>query len=80
VSADEEYVAPEATANSFKLDPMQEQYVGVRIDYIVNMRGLGQWLCIQDRDGVRRLFLVTGQVGYEGDPLEDRKHSRSDRV
>ena len=80
MSEEEEYVAPQATMNSFKLEPRQEQFVGVRIDYIVNMRGLGQWLCIQDLDGERRLFLVTAQEGLEGDPLEDTRHPKSDRV
>ena len=78
--SEEEYVPPKATANSFKLEPGQEQFVGVRIDYIVNMRGLGQWLSIHDRDGVRRLFLVTEQDGLEGDPLEETRHPKSDRV
>jgi len=80
MSEEEEYVAPQATMNSFKLEPRQEQFVGVRIDYIVNLRGLGQWLCIQDLNGERRLFLVTEQDGLEGDPLEDTRHSESDRV
>lgn len=76
----EEYVPPQATMNSFKLEPRQEQQVGVRIDYIVNMRGLGQWLCIQNLNNVRYLFLVTEQDGLEGDPLEDTRHPESDPI
>ena len=80
MSEEEEYVAPQATMNAFKLEPQQEQGVGVRIDYIVNMRGLGQWLSIQMINEERYLFLVTEQDGLEGDPLEETRHPKSDRV
>lgn len=77
---EDEYIAPQATANAFKLEPQQEQIVGVRIDYIVNMRGLGQWLSIKMINEERYLFLVTEQDGLEGDPLEETRHRESDRV
>ena len=80
MNKEEKYVPPQATANAFKLEPRQTQRAGFRIDYIVNMRGLGQWLSIKTINENRFLFLVTEQAGLEGDPLGEKEQAPSDRV
>jgi len=75
-----DYVVPEHTSQSFKLDSGQTWKPGIHIENIFNAQGRGQWLSFMSTDKGWTLFLTTEPDCENGDPLRDRVHRESDMV
>jgi hypothetical protein len=69
--------------NTFKIPPNEWETLtnkGITIHAILNGKDVSQWLAIM-KDGRKNVLVLVTEDEVDGvDPLEERRHPKSDRV
>ena len=77
---EEDYVVPDHTSQSFKIEAGQVWKPGVHFDNIFNAKSRGQWVSLMSTDKGWVLLLTTEPECENHDALRDRVHGESDQV